>query len=106
MSLEGGDMTWGDIDRAENGGPDGYYGPEVHTYLPDAEGRCTSGWYNDRLEWVACRSTQRSSVLHDDPEAAFRQLHHHDGGDCMCFEDESGPTYHQAMAAYVEEHTP
>jgi len=64
---------------------DPYRGPEVHTYDPDEEGRCQGGWYSGS-RWVPCGSTQRSSVLHDDPEADFRQRHWHGGGDCMCFE--------------------
>ena len=79
-----------------------YQGEALHTYTPDAGGRCTSGWYNRRDEWVECRSTQRSSVLHDDAESEFRELHDHNGGDCMCFEDPDGPDFHEAMAAYVK----
>jgi len=60
----------------------------IHGFQPGPDGRCTSGWLNDTMEWVACRSTQRSSVLHDDPEAARREAHWHGGGDCMCFEME------------------
>jgi hypothetical protein len=78
-------------------------GNALHTYRPDSEGRCTSGWYNYRGDYIPCRSTQRSSVLHDDPESDFRQMHDHDGGDCMCFEAEDGPSYHEAMKMYVEE---
>jgi hypothetical protein len=78
----------------------------IHTYEPDDMGRCTGGWYNDEGEWVACHSTQRSSTLHDDLEASFREMHDHGGGDCMCFESEYGPSYHQAMRAYVLENTP
>ena len=59
-----------------------------HAYAPDGDGRCTNGWYNGRGEWIACGSAQRSSVLHDDEEAAAREAHWHGGGDCMCFEDE------------------
>jgi hypothetical protein len=58
----------------------------VHTYEPDAEGRCTSGWYNDRGRWIACSSRQAESTLHDDADADFREAHDHGGGDCMCFE--------------------
>lgn len=72
----------------------------IHTYEPDKDGRCTSGWYNARGEWIECRSTQRSSVLHDDAESYFRELHDHGGGDCMCFEDSPGG-YYGAMQAYV-----
>ncbi len=60
----------------------------IHTFDPDETGRCRSGWANDAGEWVECRSTQRSSTLHDDPEAAHREAHWHGGGDCMCFEME------------------
>jgi len=74
----------------------------IHTYEPDADGRCISGWVNDAGQWVKCRSTQRSSVLHDDPDAEFRQMHDHGGGDCMCFEDERGPSYYEAMDAYAK----
>ena len=63
----------------------------IHTYEPDGQGRCQS-----------CGSTQRSSVLHDDPEAEFRERHNHGGGDCMCFESEDGPSFHEAMKKYVE----
>jgi hypothetical protein len=60
-----------------------------HTYEPDETGHCTSGWSNDNGEWVRCRSSQSSSVLHDDEEADFRERHWHGGGDCMCFEMEA-----------------
>lgn len=73
----------------------------IHTYEPDADGRCTSGWSNDRGEWINCRSTQRASTLHDDAEAEFRQRHDHGGGDCMCFEMEDGPSYYEAMDDYT-----
>lgn len=76
-------------------------GLALHTYEPDEEGRCKSGWYNIRNEWITCRSRQRSSVLHDDPESDFRQLHDHGGGDCMCFEDADGPSWSDALAAYI-----
>ena len=76
-------------------------GPALHTYEPDDDGRCQSGWYNGRGEWIKCGSRQRSSVLHDDPESDFRQMHDHGGGDCMCFEDENGPSYYEAMQAYI-----
>lgn len=72
----------------------------IHTFDPDATGRCRSGWFNDSGEWVACRSTQRSSVLHDDAESDFRERHWHGGGDCMCFEDDNGPSYWEAMDAF------
>lgn len=61
----------------------------IHTFDP-VKGRCT-----------ICGSTQRSSVLHDDPESDFRMMHNHGGRDCMCFEDEDGPSYYEAMKAYV-----
>jgi hypothetical protein len=77
------------------------YEQAIHTYRPDAEGRCQGGWVSERSgEWVPCGSRQRSSVLHDDPEAAFREQHDHGGGDCMCFEDDNGPTFYEAMEAY------
>lgn len=72
----------------------------IHAYEPDATGRCTSGWYNDHGERIVCRSTQRSSTLHDDPESDFRQMHDHNGGDCMCFEEDPRGFY-GAMADYV-----
>lgn len=78
------------------------YEEAIHTYRPDATGRCWSGWYNERGVWVRCGSTQRESVLHDDPEAEFRQRHDHDGGDCMCFEGPEGPTFQEAMREYVQ----
>ncbi len=55
----------------------------VHTYDPDSAGRCQGGWYNEQGKWIYCHSTQRSSVLHDDPEADFREMHDHGGGDCV-----------------------
>lgn len=78
-----------------------YQGPALHTYAPDAEGRCTSGWYNGRDVWVECRSTQRSSMLHDDAEAEFREMHDHAGRDCMCFETDPRGFY-GAMDDYVK----
>jgi len=78
-----------------------YNGPALHTYEPDKDGRCEGGWVASDGGWHICRSTQRSSVLHDDPEAAFRERHWHGGGDCMCFEADDGPSYHQAMEAFV-----
>jgi hypothetical protein len=75
----------------------------IHIYDPDDTGKCQSGWYNDRGEWVSCGSRQKSSTLHDDLEADFRQKHDHGGGDCMCFEDPDGPSYFDAMTAYVKE---
>ena len=80
----------------------GFYAMAIHTYEPDDTGRCTSGWTNDNGKWIECRSTQRSSVLHDDAEASFREMHDHGGGDCMCFESEDGPSYYEAMRMYVE----
>lgn len=77
------------------------YPQAIHTYQPDSDGRCTSGWTNDSGRWAPCGSTQRSSVLHDDAEAEFRQMHDHGGGDCMCFEDEDGPDFYQAMNEYT-----
>lgn len=78
------------------------YTEAIHTYQPDDKGRCRSGWYNDEGKWINCRSTQRSSVLHDDPEAEFRQMHDHSGGDCMCFEMDDGPSFYEAMDEYVK----
>jgi len=60
----------------------------IHTYRPDLLGKCQGGWTNDAGEWVQCLSSQRSSTLHDDPDAAHRERHWHGGGDCMCFEME------------------
>jgi len=66
---------------------DPYRGPEVHEFDPDPDtGKCRGGWQNTRGQWVFCLSSQRSSVLHWDEEAEFRQMHWHGGGDCMCFE--------------------
>ena len=73
----------------------GYNGPALHTFEPDADGRCQGGWVASNGDWHECRSTQRSSVLHDDPEAAFRERHWHGGGDCMCFEADDGPSYEE-----------
>lgn len=72
----------------------------THTYEPDTTGRCMSGWYNQSGRWIECRSTQRASVLHDDPGAAFDQMHWHGGGDCMCFEW-GDVSYHQARQAFI-----
>ena len=74
----------------------------IHTYAPGLFGRCQNGWWNDDGKWIACLSPQRASVLHNDAEAEFRQMHDHGGGDCMCFEDEDGPSYYDAMEAYVK----
>lgn len=79
----------------------GFYAMAMHTYEPDETGRCTSGWTNNNGEWIKCRSPQKSSVLHDDPEADFRERHYHGGGDCMCFESEDGPSYYEAMEKFV-----
>ena len=74
----------------------------VHTYEPGSDGKCQGGWRNDHNEWIVCGSSQRSSVLHDDPEAAFRQVHDHGGGDCMCFEDDDdGSRRRAAIARYA-----
>jgi len=78
------------------------YNEAIHTYTPDATGHCRSGWVSNNGNWINCNSTQRSSVLHDDPEADFRERHYHGGGDCMCFENEDGPSYYEAMRMYVE----
>ena len=80
-------MTLSEDDMADLYPDDPYTGPEVHEYLPDAAGRCTNGWWNTKMQWVDCSSTQRSSVLHHDDEADHRQKHWHGGGDCMCFEE-------------------
>ena len=69
----------------------------IHEFRPGHDGRCTSGWANDAGEWVQCNSSQRSSTLHDDCESDFRQAHDHGGGDCMCFEDDNRPSYHEVM---------
>lgn len=58
----------------------------VHTYEPDAAGRCQARLIRHGVEGNTCGSTQRSSVLHDDEEADHRERHYHGGGDCMCFE--------------------
>jgi hypothetical protein len=58
----------------------------MHVYEPDGDGRCQSGWLNEHGDHVSCRSSQRSSVLHYDEDAEYRESHWHDGGDCMCFE--------------------
>lgn len=75
----------------------------IHTFDPDETGRCQASWTNDNGRTIRCTSTQRSSVLHDDPESDFREMHSHGGGDCMCFEDENGPSWHEAMRAFVKE---
>lgn len=58
----------------------------IHTYDPDETGRCQARLIRHGREASVCGSTQRSSVLHDDEDAWFRQQHDHGGGDCMCFE--------------------
>lgn len=57
-----------------------------HVYDPGPSGRCQSGWVNVTGQWVPCKSSQASSVLHYDEESDFREMHDHGGGDCMCFE--------------------
>lgn len=76
----------------------GYY---RHTYQPGETGMCEWEWWSSDGELRLCRSTQRSSVMHDDPESDFREMHDHGGGDCMCFESEWGPSYREALARYV-----
>ena len=73
----------------------------IHTYEPDETGRCTSGWYTDSGRRISCSSTQRSSTLHDDPESDFRERHDHQGGDCMCFENDPRG-YYGAMDDFVK----
>ena len=34
-------------------------------------------------------------------ESEFRSGHGHGGFDCMCFEDDAGPSFFEAMGAYV-----
>lgn len=60
-----------------------------HVYEPGEGGACQSGWLNQRGKYVPCRSSQADSVLHYNEEAERREAHDHDGGDCLCFEDES-----------------
>src|SRR6185295_17894865 len=61
----------------------------LHRFDPDPQtGKCRGGWFNNASDWIDCGSRQRSSVLHDDPDADFREMHSHGGGDCMCFEGE------------------
>lgn len=57
-----------------------------HAYDPGAGGACRSGWVNDSGQWVRCRSSQASSVLHYNEDAEERERHWHEGGDCMCYE--------------------
>jgi hypothetical protein len=73
----------------------------IHTFEPGADGKCL-GLIRRNGRGIPCNSSQRSSVLHDDPEADFRQRHYHGGGDCMCFEDEDGPSFYDAMRQYAE----
>jgi hypothetical protein len=75
----------------------------IHTYDPGPDGKCQA-WVHTSMSRVGrvCGSTQRSSVLHDDPDSEFRQMHDHGGGDCMCFENEDGPSYYDALKAYRE----
>lgn len=40
-----------------------------------------------------------------DAEGEWAGMHHHGGGDCMCFEDESGPSAHQARKTFIAERT-
>lgn len=75
-------------------------GAALHTFDPGEDGKCQGGWFNQHGKWIPCGSSQRSSVLHDDPESDFRQKHDHGGGDCMCFEDRPDGFY-GAMKEYV-----
>lgn len=61
----------------------------MHAYEPRPDGRCASGWVNDHGKFVPCTSSQASSVLHYDESADERERHWHDGGDCLCFDNES-----------------
>ena len=77
------------------------YGIEpVHEFCAGPDGKCLSGWQNKHGQWVTC-GLERWSVLHNDLESEFREMHWHGGGDCMCFEDDLGPSYHEAMEEYV-----
>lgn len=60
----------------------------IHTFDPGPDGRCQAYLIRHGAQGNVCGSTQRSSVFHDDPDAAFREAHWHGGGDCMCFEFE------------------
>lgn len=60
----------------------------IHTFDPGEDGRCRGYLIRHGAQGNVCGSTQRSSVFHDDPEAAHREAHWHGGGDCMCFEFE------------------
>jgi len=77
----------------------GYY---KHDYAPGVTGRCTWQWVDSRGNDRTCGSTQASSVMHYDADADFRELHWHGGGDCMCFENDYGPSYDEAMASFKE----
>lgn len=61
----------------------------IHTFDPGIDGRCRARLVRHGVASTICGSSQRSSVLHDDPDAAFREAHWHGGGDCMCFEGDS-----------------
>jgi hypothetical protein len=74
----------------------------IHTFDPGPDGRCQARLIRHGALGAVCGSSQRSSVMHDDAEADFRMRHNHGGGDCMCFENEDGPSYYEAMKAYVE----
>jgi hypothetical protein len=74
----------------------------IHTFQPGPDGRCQARLIRHGMLGATCGSTQRSSVLHDDAEADFRMRHNHGGGDCMCFEDEDGPSFYEAMKQYVD----
>ena len=52
----------------------------IHTFDPDAQGRCQAIHIGNDGRAIVCRSIQRSSVLHDDPMSAFRERHHHGSG--------------------------
>jgi len=58
----------------------------IHTFDPGPDGRCQAYLIRHGVQGNVCGSRQRSSVFHDDPEAAHREAHWHGGGDCMCFE--------------------
>lgn len=60
----------------------------IHTFDPGPDGRCRARLVRHGVAGVVCGSRQSYSVLHDDPDAAFRERHYHGGGDCMCFEDD------------------
>jgi hypothetical protein len=75
-----------------------YRHPDRHDFDPDLNGRCQFTMPNG----FVCGSTQSYSVLHINAEADFRQLHNHGGGDCMCFENEDGPSWSEALAKFKE----